>query len=213
MSSIDLASANLQNYTLFDKVIRVYFFHDDGTYDLIDCPPPGLGITQGGKLSGGTTGRKPTIRLKGSLVSTENIIAIELRITNLYVPQPLSSYVDVKVEAGYRGSIMASFTGQIKLAYQELPGPDAVTCFQLFVGNIDSWLNTSVNLVYQAGVSLSSVLSDIAQRFGGLTVYNSSNPAYVMKAALPFAGYLKDIFPILKGMFMDWALSTGPDQE
>jgi len=212
MSNVDLASLNPQTYTLFDKVIRVYLYYQSapansglgaysGLYDVIDCPPAGAGITQ---IGNGVTGRKPTIRIKGSLVSQDTLTQVELRITNLYVSQPLSSYKYMRVEAGYRGNMQTFFQGQIKLAYQELPGPDSVTLFQLFLGNVDSWLNTTFSGSYSAGTPLSSVLADIAQRFGGLTVQNSASPSLAMKALLPHTGFLKDILPLIKDMFASW---------
>jgi len=213
MPSVALSALNLQSYSLFDKVIRVYFYHSDGvTYDLLDCPAPGQGKVQGGQGASGSiqvnnTGRKPTIRLKGTLVGDPTQIhQSDLRITNLYVPQPLNTYKSIRVEAGYRGVMKAAFKAGVHLAYQELPGPDAVTLFQVMIGHLGVWLNTFFSGSYTAGTLLhtasnSGVLDDIAKRMG-LTLEYSANPNLVIQSpGLSLSGLLKDLLPKIKQAF------------
>jgi len=217
MPSVALSALNLQSYSLFDKVIRVYFYHSDGvTYDLLDCPAPGQGKVQVGQGASGSiqvnnTGRKPTIRLKGTLVGDPTQIhQSDLRITNLYVPQPLNTYKSIRVEAGYRGAMKAAFKAGVHLAYQELPGPDAVTLFQVMIGDLGVWRNTFFSGSYLPGVLLhtstgSGVLDDIANKMGLTLEYSASPSLSVKQPGLFLSGLLKDLFPKIKKMFESYS--------
>ena len=141
---------------LFDKYINVDFIRADGTADHIITPQAGDGA-----------GRKPTIRVHGSLVGTSTLLDCEMRITNLQLPQPLSTYKKIHFEAGYynaknKGNISQGFDVSVKVAFQELPNPDGVACIQMWLGDIDNWMNSQGNYNFAVGASLQTVLAQMA---------------------------------------------------
>ena len=180
------------SFKLFDKTIDITFFYADGTFDKVVCPP---------------TGRKPTIRLKGTLYSQSDLLQVELRLTNLYVPQPLSAYKRVKVTAGYKGNLQYAFTGSIHLAFQELPGPDGVTVFQLLLGNLDTWRGTFISTVYFKGQQLRDVLIEVAGEMG-LTLTYDADPGLALKVDVPWNSYAKDLIVHLKDLFTSYDTDT-----
>jgi hypothetical protein len=189
----NLSTLNPVSYKLFDKIINIALIHDDGSSDRIICP---------------ATGRKPTIRLKGTLYSQTDLLQIELRLTNLYVPQPLSVYKSIRVTAGYSGGLQYAFTGSIHLAFQELPGPDGVTVFQLLLGNLATWRETFVSTVYFAGQQLRDVLSELAVEMG-LTLTYDADAGLALPVDVPWNSYAKDLISHLKDLFSRYDPQTG----
>ena len=189
---------------LFDKVINLTLYKADGSYDQITTPAPAE-----------LQGRKPTIRLKGRLVSQDTLLQVELRITNLYVKSPLSSYVKVDVQAGYASAPLIAFSGTILVAYQELPGPDGVTMFQLLLGDLGAWRNVLFNGTFNAGQMLSNVCQEIVGIMSSSTFpmhleYNVS-PDVSLPIDIPFTGYAKDVIHELKKHFTKYDPNTGAD--
>jgi len=189
MPSTNVATINFNSIDLWDKVIDVTLVTADGETDFITTPAPGDG-----------QGRKPTIRLKGKLIPQNTLLQVELRITNLYLARPLSDYKTVKVQAGYRKTLQVGFTGSILVAFQELPGPDGVTCFQLLLGNLDTWTNAIFGGVESAGTMLSTVCQDIADGLGLTLVYNIS-PDIALPEDIQFNGMMKDMIPHVEALF------------
>ena len=116
-------------------------------------------LTPSADATGSTHGRKQTVRLKGRLLPSNILIGLELRVTNLYLAKPLSSYKSVRVKAGYRGqsggqSVTTAFEGSIQFAFQELPGPDSVVCFQFLLGDLTNWTGALYAGTLEGGTSL-----------------------------------------------------------
>jgi hypothetical protein len=174
---------------LWDKVIDVTLITADGEMDFITTPAPGDG-----------PGRKPTIRLKGKLIPQNTLLQVELRVTNLYLARPLSDYKTVKVQAGYRKTLQVGFTGSILVAFQELPGPDGVTCFQLLLGDMDVWTGTTFNGEVAAGTMLFDTCKQIADGLGLTLQYNIS-PDVPIPEDVQFNGLLKDLIPHIEQLF------------
>ena len=198
-SSYVPAVLNFTTEQLLDKVINLTLYKADGSFDQILTPPPAQ-----------LEGRKPTIRIKGKLVTQDTLLQVEIRVTNLYVNSPLSSYKHVDVEAGYASAKLFAFGGDILVAYQELPGPDGVTVFQMLLGSLSAWRTETFSGSYTAGQMLSSVLSDIAGRLG-LTLQNNV-PDQPIPINIQFNGLTKDLLHHVKTLFTKYDPDTGEDQ-
>jgi hypothetical protein len=189
---------------LFDKVINLTLYKADGTSDQILTPAPEF-----------LQGRKPTIRLKGRLVSQDTLLQVELRVTNLYIKSPLSDYKKVDVQAGYRSAPLVAFSGSILVAYQELPGPDGVTMFQLLLGDLSIWRDTFFNGTFAAGQMLSDACREIVTLLSTATFqmkleYNVT-PDVPLKVDIPFTGFAKDLLHEFKNNFAENDPDTGED--
>jgi hypothetical protein len=189
MPSTNVANINFNSIDLWDKVIDVTLITADGETDTIQTPDPGEGM-----------GRKPTIRLKGKLIPQNTLLQVELRVTNLYLARPLSDYKTVKVQAGYRKTLQVGFTGSILVAFQELPGPDGVTCFQLLLGSMDAWTGATFSGEIAEGTMLSAACQQIADGLGLTLQYNIS-PDVPISKDVQFNGLLKDLIPHIEQLF------------
>jgi hypothetical protein len=128
------------------------------------------------------------------------------------VKSPLSDYKKIDVQAGYASAPLVAFYGTVLVAYQELPGPDGVTMFQLLLGNLDTWRSVMFGGIYSAGQFLSTVCQDFADRmsvpsFKINLVYNIV-PDVPLKADLQYTGFAKDIIHLLKQVFSDYDSNT-----
>jgi len=207
---------------LFDKIINISLFRSTpgigvagagaankaGSYASVTCPP---------------TGRKPTIRLSGEMVSTFTLTRLELRITNFETDVPLSQYTMANgghssVVAGYAGSLKGAFYGEILNAYQELPGPDGVTMFEFLVGSFYNWTTKTIKVNYGGGVPLRSVLSDVAGALGLSLLYYADARLVTPFNGIHHNGLAKDLLLKIMKMFRsqgyngDWSgLMLRPD--
>lgn len=178
--------------TLFDKIINVKLYSltaaaisggtagsvqlGDGTTvyltNTIDCP---------------RTGRKPAINLRGKILPSPILAELELRIWNFIADVPLNAYRYVKIEAGYSGALDSTIEGEIVNAYQETPGPDGITVFQLQLGVFSSWNGVMASKSWIKGTSIASILSDCAGLMG-MTVSSSLDASLVSQTAYAFSG-------------------------
>ena len=184
---------------LYDKVINLTLIKADGSYDQILTPAPDV-----------LEGRKPTLRLKGRLVSQDTLLQVELRVTNLYVKDPLSSYKSITVEAGYRTAKLVAFSGTILVAYQELPGPDGVTMFQFLLGDLNIWRGTFFSGTFLAGTMLSEACTDIANLLNISVQYNVS-PDIPLPVDIPYTGFANGLIHEFKKNFAKYDPDTGTD--
>ncbi len=185
---------------LWDKVINVDLIDGQGNVTTIETPSPSP-----------SQGRKPTMRLKGQLIPDGLLTTIELRITNLYLPHPLSDYDvyhggSIRVSAGYRNSLMIAFNATCQVAYQELPGPDGVSFFQLIIGDTNVWTTTQWSDPISSGTMLSKVVTAIAGKLGLTPIF--SYPDQPIKQPIQFTGLVKDLIPHIERMFINYD-STG----
>ena len=168
-------------FDLFDKIINLRMYREDGSVVTIETP---------------ATGRKPSIRISGTLVTQDIMQQIELRITNFVSDQPLDQYKYITIEAGYRTGVTVGFRVQVLVAFQELPGPDGVTCFTCLLGDIDSWRTTTFSGKYTAGSLLKNVLQDVASQMG-MDLEYSADETLQLKIDIYQNGLAKDLFPKL----------------
>jgi hypothetical protein len=198
-SSYVPAVLNFTTEQLLDKVVNLTLYKADGSFDQILTPPPAQ-----------LEGRKPTIRIKGKLVTQDTLLQVEIRVTNLYVNSPLSSYKHVDVEAGYASAKLFAFGGDILVAYQELPGPDGVTAFTMILGSLSTWRTSLFSGTYKAQQMLSSVCGDIAGRLGLTLQYNIS-PDIPIPIDIQYAGLTKDLLHHVKTLFTAYDPDTNED--
>lgn len=189
---------------LFDKVINLTLYKEDGSYDQILTPAPGV-----------LEGRKPTIQLKGRLVSQDTLLQVELRVTNLYVANPLSSYKNVTVQVGYRSAALIAFHGTILVAYQELPGPDGVTMFQVLLGDLDAWRSSIFSGLLIAGQPLSDVCAEIVNQMSSPNIPMHLEYDIIPDIELPitiqYNGFTKDLLHKVKSLYAKNDPVTGED--
>ena len=178
---------------LFDKRIDVTLYRDDGTFVEIKTPD---------------TGRKPTIQISGTMVANDNIQQAEVRITNFVTDLPLSEYKTIAVRAGYAGMMQAALQGEIILSYQETPGPDGVTVFQVLTATFSDWTTKTVTADYAAGSLLFTVMNAIAQAVGMTSLYYADT-SLALQVDIFFNGLAKDL--VRKVLWLFPALTVKPD--
>jgi hypothetical protein len=146
---------------------------------------------------------KPDISLKGKFITASQAQMIELRVTNFYPSIPLSDYKLINITAGYRDSLQATISGSVWIAYQESPGPDGVTYFQLFLGDFTKWLNVVFANSYATGTPVVQVLTDIASALA-LGIIGVGIQDVTLQAPLTFPGlYIKDAVAFINQAFPD----------
>ena len=138
--------------SFLDKIINQELIKKDGTMDKIACP---------------ATGQKPDISLKGKMIQSGLITRLELRITNFYPSVPLRDYATINIDAGYSNSVVrATMSGQVWTAFQESPGPDGVTFFEINLGVYDKWLNGVYSKNFDAGSPVTNLYQWVADILG-----------------------------------------------
>lgn len=179
---------------LFDKIINVglYTLAGGGAAIVSGGGSVTLGNGQQAFLASSIicppTGRKPTISLKGTILPSPILSAIELRVTNFITDIPLDQYVYVKIQAGYSTALDASIEGEIVNAYQETPGPDGITVFYLMLGLFSAWNNTMASLSWPAGTSVNSILDQCASLMGYQGVQSYVDNSLTTQTSWSFSG-------------------------
>lgn len=171
---------------LFDKQINVTLRRLDGTQAVIRSDSPG---------------RKPTIRISGRWVAQDLLQQVEIRMTNLRTDVPLSSYNSATIEAGYSGALDAAIQGQIINSYQEIPGPDGVTVFQMLIGNFDDWTRAVVSGTWESGTPLIDILQTVCQALGVNLKYQADPSLRVFSSGISWNGLAKNLLEKLRQMF------------
>lgn len=106
-------------------------------------------------------GRKPSIEITGNYTTENYLPAFNVTVKNLYLELKDQKYTRLKVKAGYAEGSSDVFEGSILSLYQESPGPEGRTVIQCMMGQVQSWLDESVQMNYDAGTSLEVLLSDL----------------------------------------------------
>ena len=150
-------------------------------------------------------GPKPDIRISGTWVTQNIVQQLEIRVTNLEVDEPLSDFgtLDkpgyVELEAGYFGQTHTSIKGHIINSFQETPGPDGITTFQMLVGYFNRWTTATLSKNYLAGTLLKSILGDVCAQLGLNLVYCPSlSPTLNIIRSVSHNGLAKDLLDKLK---------------
>lgn len=187
---------------LFDKYVNLHFY---------TTPINQAGQQAVKSIITPDGGRKPTIRLSGRWISSELIQRMEIRVTNLLVDEPLSDFGTaenpgfVSIEAGYKNSLSTTIKGKINNSFQEQPGPDGITCFEMLVGNYTDWTQRTIKRNYLKGALLIDCLQDICSVLNISLQYSPNlSPSLSLPHGVNFNGLAKDLLNVLTQMFYSY---------
>lgn len=157
------------NLNKFNRIINLTFYTTAGSKKIIRCP---------------IHGRKPDIEINGTYRSDGFLGQYNITVKNLYFDLQTEQYAKIEVEAGYVGNTV-TITGTILTMYQESPGPDGKTVIQCQWGDMQKWLDATVQLNYDAGTSLTEILKAIQNKIG-LTQTKPGTKAGTLTTKEPF---------------------------
>lgn len=106
-------------------------------------------------------GRKPVIEITGNYTTANFLPAFNVTVKNLYLELKDQNYSKLKVKAGYADGSSDTFEGSILSLYQESPGPEGQTVIQCQLGQVQTWLDETVQMNYEPGTMLTILLEDI----------------------------------------------------
>lgn len=106
-------------------------------------------------------GRKPAIEINGNYTTANSLPAFNVTVKNLYLEIKDQNYSRLKVTAGYADGSTDTFEGSIMSLYQESPGPEGQTVIQCYMGQAQNWLDANVDLNYEPGTTLQTILEDL----------------------------------------------------
>lgn len=146
-------------------------------------------------------GRKPTIEINGTFTTKNYMPTFNLTVKNLYLDLQGKQYSKVKIRAGYEGQLVP-IEGNILTMYQEQPGPEGRTVIQCMYGNVQQWLDTTVDLQFDKGAKLPDVLEAIKTKLGASSVkYGDKAKGLELKEPLQFNGAARQALDVLKKRF------------
>lgn len=138
----------------FNKIINLYFLDKNGLVkDSIVCP---------------TQGRKPEIEIVGTFQPSEAggaLPAFTITVTNLYTNLIGFQYPMIIIEAGYKGNLI-KFKGSIISMFTESPGPDGKTIISCYLGAVENWLNSYIDVSVTAGATLKDLITKVSDGLG-----------------------------------------------
>lgn len=175
----------------FNRIIDITFYTAGGLPTTIRCP---------------RHGRKPTIEITGTYSTRGYLQTFNLTIKNLYLDLQTEQYSDIKVKAGYANNLI-TIEGTILTMYQEAPGPDGRTVIQCQPGNLQQWLDTTVNLNFDAGTSITDILDTIKDKLGASQTKPGDNAkALTLKEPFMYNGAARDAMKALENKFKEYNL-------
>ena len=170
---------------LFDRQIRITLATEDGREAQITTPK---------------TGRKPAIYLSGTWIPSEVATNIMLRIVNFYTAFPLDLYRYVSIEAGYAGVLQPVCRGEILHSYEETPGPDGVTAFEILIGYVEELLEATISLEHREGTKFSLILDQVAKVLN-MTAVNYCPENLTVTTSFSFQGKARNALHKLSYIF------------
>lgn len=175
---------------IFDKLINIDFYDEDNSTPIDKIVMP-------------ATGQKPNIGIQGQFITSQVVGNLTLRIVNFYPSQPLNRYKSIIIRAGYKDNQdTATIKGQIMVAYQESPSPDGVTYISFLPCDLESFLNTTVDLHFIEGDTLKTVLTSIVNSLSTKNQWSLSYGGNIILALpLDWSGTVKDCLFYLKKRF------------
>lgn len=186
-----MAKLGIQNY---NRIIDIYFLNKyDMPVKFIKCA---------------RRGRKPTIEINGNLYAGGSIPVFNITIKNLYLELTKELiYPKIKVVAGYENNT-TEIVGTILTMYQEGPGPEGTTVIQCIQGQMQNWMNTYIQLEYEAGTPIVTPLTKIATTLGlNPPRFGKKAGTLPLKEKLLFDGMARNAIDKLTKMFEDEELA------
>ncbi len=154
----------------FNRIIDISLISPTGAPKKIVCP---------------RHGRKPAIEINGKFYADMTLPSFNITIKNLYLDLQKEQYSEVEINCGYEGNTVL-IKGTILSIYPESPGPESNTIIQCLLGYMQDWLETTVNLSFEAGASLPDILDAIKTKFGASQVFMGNNAKALTLEKQPF---------------------------
>lgn len=139
----------------FNRIIDISLISEKGAPRVIMCP---------------RYGRKPSIEINGKFKADMTLPSFNVTLKNLCIDLQKEQYARIKINCGYEGNTVA-IEGTILSIYPESPGPESRTVIQCLLGNMTDWLESTVNLSFDAGTSLPNILDAIKSQLGASQVF------------------------------------------
>ena len=170
----------------WNRIINLRLYTLAGGYKEIKCPQ---------------YGRKPNIEIHGVFADDGFIPSFNIKVSNLYLDLQSNQYTKITVEAGYVNNT-AVMTGTILTIYQEQPGPEGATIIQCQSGELQNWLDATVQLNFTLGTPLLTVLQAIRAAIGAARVAAGIKASAIfLKTPFYHDGTAREALDKLKGMF------------
>ena len=178
----------LERIPQFNRIIELIIIGKNGKQFVIPCPEKG---------------RKPNIEINVSYAANNALYAFNVTVKNLYLDFVNEQYATIKLKVGYAGNTV-DMEGTILSIYQESPGPEGRTVIQCQEGKMQQWLDATVQLYFEQGTTVESVLQKIKDKIGAHQV-TVGNKASTLKLKIPFEhdGSAREALTKLQDNFKD----------
>lgn len=173
----------------FNKIINIDFLTEAGQID------PTASIKTPNK------GRKPNIEIVGQLVPHDETLAITVTIKNLYMDLTKNKYQRVRVTAGYEEGTKISMDGTITYMFQASPGPESEVVIQLMPYVYRPWTEKIIELNYEGGYTLATLLQDVSQKIGYNTPLIQAGLNASLNVPFVYSGAAKDVVAKIRTHF------------
>ena len=193
MALIDaVGNFNRRSLERFNRIIDLTFFTNTGQVRRVICP---------------RRGRKPSIEINGTYTDRSTLTTLNIAVKNLYLDLTDTTYTKLRIDAGYEGNTVP-IEGTIQTIYQESPGPDGTTVIQLQLAKLGDWLDEYIDLNYEAGTPLVTVLNSIKTKLK-ISQLKTGVEAVTLKLENPFLhhGAAREAITKLESIFEDKELS------
>lgn len=172
----------------YNRILDITLESDSGQKLVITCP---------------RRGRKPSIELNANYAGNQNLMPFNVTVKNLYIDLLSTKYAKIKITAGYENNHIP-MEGTIMSIYQESPGPEGRTVIQCVFGKYQTWLDASVDLDYDEGTTLETILNEIKTKLGAYSVTLRGTAAgLTLKEKYNHAGTARDALKKLEKQFED----------
>lgn len=180
------------NIPRFNRIINLTFY-DAADHEVLKIETP-------------AHGRKPSIEINGNFYANDTLGPFNVTVKNLYITLLGKQYSKIKVEAGYENNTV-TFEGTILTMYQDEPGPESKMTIQCQNGKLQNWLNTTVQLDYEAGTTLKKVLEDISSKLQTDGVHMGTQAAtFTLPERLMFDGTARGAMTHIEKLFRAYNL-------
>lgn len=196
---------DVKNTLQYNRIINLYFYSINAAgvkyvADKIVCP---------------LRGRKPEIEIVGTFQPSLQGGAIPeftITVTNLYLDLANRQYTQVRVEAGYENNLIA-FEGSVYSFFQDSPGPDGKTVISCYLGTVESWLSSRIDLDLEPGARLEDIINKISKalNFGKAPVIPPELKNITLSSRFTEEGLVSDVANKLLKQFEDKELRLAED--
>ena len=182
---------NTMGLTNLNKIIDIDFITEAGIID------PTARIKTPAK------GRKPNIEITGQILPNDETLAISVIIKNLYMDLTKQKYQRVRITAGYENGQRIAMDGTILYMYQASPGPESEIVMQLMPYVYKPWQETQVDLKFENGYTLRTILEDLSLKMGFNVPDIQPGLDSTINAPFYFSGAAKDAAAKIREHYKD----------